>query len=96
MTAVDHINDFEDSINGKLKKALNAFFKKYPSCVEGCILRKDWDGADYALIIEESDLYSYLSGEYGWDVHTDFHNAFDNTDYFPEKMNSCVVGFYKK
>ena len=95
MNYVDEINDFNDPINNKLKGALNKFFKKYPSAVEGCILRKDWDGAPYALIIESSSLYHYLQGEYGWEAHTTFHNIFVGTGWFPEMMNSCVVGFYK-
>ncbi len=95
MSAVDTINEDKEPINRKLKAALNKFFKQYPNSVEGCILKKDWERADYALIIESSDLYHYLQGEYGWDVHTAFHNAFDGTGFFPEMQNSCVVGFYK-
>ena len=92
---VKQINDHNSPINPKLKKALNDFFNEFYLCVEGCILRRDWEGADYALIIESSNLYSYLSGEYGWNVHTAFHEAFDKSGFFPENINSCVVGFYK-
>jgi hypothetical protein len=88
------MNDQRSPINPKLKKALNKFFSEV-DCASGCILRKDWEGADYALIIEESDLYYHLQGEYGWNVHTAFHKAFDGTGFFPEMQNSCVVGFYK-
>lgn len=95
-SAVDSINDHQERINGKLKSALNKFFKRHPECVEGCILRKNWDRADYALIIESSDLYYHLNGiDYGWAVHTDFHNSFRDTGYFPEMQNSCTIGFYK-
>lgn len=95
MKATDIINDQSVTINPKLKTALNRFFKEYDSCLEFCILRKDWDGAPYALIIEESDLYYHLQGEYGWTIHTAFHEAFKGTGYHPEMINSCVVGFYK-
>jgi hypothetical protein len=92
---VEQINDHGSRIPAKLKKALNKFFKAHEECVEGCNIRANWDGAPIALIIESSYLYNYLSGEYGWSVHTDFHKAFKNTGYFPESMNSCVIGFYK-
>jgi hypothetical protein len=94
-SAVDSINDHDERINGKLKSALNKFFKRYPNTIEGCILRKNWDGADYALIIESSDLYYHLQGVYGWTVHTDFYNSFGSTGFHPEMQNSCTVGFYK-
>jgi hypothetical protein len=89
------INDHQVKVPAKLKKALNTFFARV-DCVEGCLIRKDWDHhAPYALIIESSTLYHYLEGEYGWDVHTIFYNSFKNTGYHPEMLNSCVVGFYK-
>lgn len=91
---VEQINDQGGKVPAKLKKALNKFFADV-DCVDGCVIRVDWDDRPISLIIESSDLYSYLSGEYGWEVHTKFHNAFDGTGYFPEMVNSCVVGFYK-
>lgn len=92
---VESINDRDGKIPAKLKKALNKFFKNVEGAVDGCIIRTNWDGAPVALIIESSDMYSYLSGEYGWSVHTKFYNSFKGTGYSPEMMNSCVVGFYK-
>jgi hypothetical protein len=94
-TLIDSINDQGCNINPKLKSALNNFFNRHPECLEGCIFRKDWEGADYALIIESSDLYSYMSGEFGWEVHTDFYETFNHSNFSVEKMNSCVIGFYK-
>lgn len=94
-TLIDTINDQGTPINRQLKSALNTFFNRHPDCLEGCIFRRNWEGADYALIIESSDLYSYLSGEFGWAVHTDFYETFDGTNFSVEKINSCVIGFYK-
>ena len=74
-------------------------------------MKKDFDGAQYALIIESSSLYQELN--YGcsdgvidlfesmgtpinmWQVHSDFFDAFSKTGFCAEMMNSCVVGFYK-
>jgi len=108
---VEKINDHREPINRSLKSKLNKFFKQFPHLVEGCILRKNFDRASYALILEGSDLYNELNdgiGEYAyamfeqngtkpntWAVHTAFHNAFNGSGYFPEMINSCVVGFYK-
>lgn len=92
-TYTEHVGD--SKIPRKFRKALDAFFSRHPELAEGCVLRSPWDGAPIALIIESSTLYDHLQGEYGWDVHTDFHNAFKGTGYFPEMMNSCTVGFYK-
>ena len=92
---VAEINDFDATINGKLKTKLNSFFNKNPEYAEGCILRKDWDGAPYALIIESSMLYSALSGEFGWNTHTKFYDTFIASGWIAEPMNSCVIGFYK-
>lgn len=96
MDAVKIMNDQMSKINPKLKKALNKFFTEYEDCIEGCIIRKDFDGADYSLIIESSNLYRYLSGEYGWSIHTKFYEAFDGSGYFAEAKNSCVINFYKE
>lgn len=95
LTPVDKMNDWGSTINGKLKTALNRFFKLYPDTAEGCVIRKDWDGYKYMLIIEESSLYYHLQGEYGWDIHTAFYNAFDNTGWHFEMVNSCQIAFYK-
>lgn len=95
MDFVSQINDQNARINPSLKKALNKFFKEV-DCVEGCILRRDWDGRPYTLIIESSYLYDYLSGEFGWSIHDKFFKSFEKCDYSPEMVNSCVVGFYKK
>jgi hypothetical protein len=94
---VKEINDFGEPINRTLKARLNKFFKKYPDYAEGCILRKDWERADYALIIESSYLHEFLNYGYsvGWTVHSDFHDAFKDSGFFPEMQNSCVVGFYR-
>jgi hypothetical protein len=92
---VKTINDFEVKLPAKLKKALNKFFNEV-DCAEGCTIRGGWDyNAPYALIIESSSLYHYLQGEYGWDVHTKFYNAFKGTGYHPDMLDSCTVGFYK-
>lgn len=94
---VAQINDRGAKVPAKLKTALNKFFNDV-DCAEGCILRsgkEQGETADIVLIIESSDLFSYLTGEYGWSVHTKFMNAFTNTGYCMEMLNSCVVGFYK-
>lgn len=93
---VEEMNDQSAKIDAKLKKTLNAFFQRHPDLARECILRRDWDGAPYALIFEGSDLYYHMQGEYGWDIHTDFNNSFDNTDFYPELQNSCTAGFYKR
>ena len=95
ITLVDHMNDQDSPINAKLKSTLNRFFKQYPETAEGCIIRRDWDGYEYVLIIEESSLYYHLQGEYGWAIHTAFHNEFVNSGFYPEMINSCQIAFYK-
>lgn len=88
------ISDFP--VNRKLKSALNKFFNKYDYMLDECIFRKNWEGANYALIIEGSSLFHHLNGYSGsWDIHTEFYNAFDKCGFHPEMMNSCVVAFYK-
>jgi hypothetical protein len=91
---VEKMMDQGGKVPAKLKKALNKFFSEV-DCSEGCIIRVNWDGHPICLIFESSDLYSYLSGEFGWGVHTKFHDAFAGTGYYPEMVNSCVVSFYK-
>jgi hypothetical protein len=97
MNVVDNagFNDQRVSVNRQLKAALNRFFTKHPSYAEGCVIRKDFDGAPYALVVESSMLYDALQGEYGWSIHTAFYNSFNDTGFHPEMMNACVVGFYK-
>ena len=95
--------DFEDKmcdqgkerVNRSLRTTINKFFKKYPDYAESCIFRKDWDGREYTLIIEDSLMWSALNGEYGWDIYTAWHKAFDGCEYYPEMQNSCVVNFWK-
>ena len=84
-------------ITPTLKKTLNSFFNQV-DCIEGCDLYKGSDldyNAPYVLIIEESILYNYLAGEYGWDVHTKFYDAFKGSSWHAEPINSCVIGFYR-
>lgn len=95
MDYTKNMNDQGSPINSKLKKVLNSFFSKHPECAERCILRKDFNHAPYSLIIEESDLYYHLQGEYGWSIHTAFHDAFKGSDWYFEPQNSCVINFYK-
>lgn len=107
---VQNINTKNAKIPAKLKSALNKFFKKNEFIADGCILLKDFDRAPFALVIESSALYEELNYGGGdwiydaralglkvepWGVHTEFHNAFKNSGYAPEMINSCVVGFYK-
>lgn len=111
MSAMDKLNVDGEKINRKFSASINRFFKQFPYLLEGCKLKKNWDRADYALIIEESPLHDELNYGYSdgaiyafeelgvhikaWEVHTAFHEAFRRCDYHPEMMNSCVVGFYK-
>lgn len=100
MKKVDHVSACNvnfHKIPAKLKKSLNNFFNEV-DCAEGCGLYKGSDleySAPFVLIIEDSILYDYLSGEYGWSVHTKFYDAFEGTGFRPEMINSCAVGFYK-
>jgi hypothetical protein len=100
MVVMDYLNEMMQfdkfPVNRSIKAALNQFFKKHPECTTGGIIKKDWDGADYALIYESSDLYDYLSGFCGWSVHTEFYGLMANIKGFSfDRMNSCTMGFYK-
>ena len=92
-----------------VKTAWEAFAAKHWQS-EGAKLVENFDGCQWALIIEESPLYEELNyglneGAYEaaslgckvtpWAVHTAFMNAFKGTGYHPEMKNSCVVGFYR-
>jgi hypothetical protein len=110
-TLIETINYEGEPINRKLSAAINKFFKNHKYMLEGCVWKKNFNGADYALIIESSNLYEELNYGYSdgaiyafeelgipikaWEVHTKFHEAFRNCGFHPEMMNSCVVGFYK-
>lgn len=92
------INDWRVKVPAKLGKALNKYFSKWEYAADGCKLREGshvGSAAPLCLIIEESSMYHYMQGEYGWEAHTDWHNAFNGTGWHPEMQNSCVICFYK-
>jgi len=98
---VSTMNDRDVKIPAKLKKALNQFFNKTQTAAEGCIIRDGkshgYPHAKIVLIIESSDLYHYLQGEFGWEIHTRFYEMVSEKTtggYQPEMINSCEIGFY--
>jgi len=95
MNYVNQINDQRTVTPRAVSSCFNKFFKKHPDLVDGCIIRNDWDSYKCMLIIESSDLYHYMQGSYGWEIHADFYNAFEGSGWYPEMINSCQIGFYK-
>lgn len=91
------MNDHGLRIPAKVRAPLAKFFKRYPSYMEGCCFRDgnhEGGRALICLIIESSMLYSAMSGEYGWEAHTYWHECFKGSGVFPEPANSCVICFY--
>ena len=81
---VPSINDWKVKVPAPIKKVLNKYFNKWEYAADGCHLREGSDvgsTAKICLVIEESSMYHYMQGEFGWEAHTDWHNT-----YTPEVM----------
>lgn len=103
MAKTDHVKamsqQYGAKVPAKLKSALNHFFNLHDEVVDGLIFQPGYmqgSNAPVVLIIESSFLYDYLQGDYGWAMHTAWHNQFDGSGYYPEMINSCQIAFYKE
>jgi hypothetical protein len=98
---VSKINDNNAKVPTKLKNTLNKFFNDVGDSrsANDCIIRDGkshgYPDATIVLIIESSDMYYYISGVFGWAIHTKFMNSFKKTGFCPDMINSGIVGFYK-
>lgn len=103
---VAEMNDKNIKVPKKLREILNKFFSdvdytggdKDFGYHKDCVIRggdHEETGAVLCLIIESSIMYHAMQGEYGWEVHTKFHEAFVGSGYSFEMANSCVICFYE-